>query len=98
MAHAAGTNDPTPNSPSVTTTSPSALVLVHQGVTHMAMSRVQAPFDTTLLQSTKGSDRNSGVAAYLQPTPGATGIRNWFNTGGASGADWHTLTLAVRPL
>jgi len=98
VAHAAGINNARPSSPSVTTTSPSALVLVHEGLTRGALSSVVTPWDTTLLQASTGTDRNSGVAAFLQPTPGATGLRQWQNTGGFSGADWHTVTVAVRPL
>jgi hypothetical protein len=74
------------------------LVLVHQGVTRSAMTTVVAPTGTTLLQSAKGTNRNSGVAHFLQTTPGATGSKTWANVGGASNADWHTLTLAIRPL
>jgi hypothetical protein len=62
------------------------------------MTMVVAPAGTTLLQSTKGTDRNSGIAQFLQTTPGATGSKTWADVGGASGADWHTLTIAVRPL
>jgi hypothetical protein len=98
VAHADGVNWPYPNSPSVTTTSPSALVLTHQGVTRAALSSVVSPWDTTLLQATRGTDRNSGVAAFLKVTPGATGIRQWRNNGGASGPEWHATTVAVRPL
>lgn len=98
VAHADGVNWPYPNSPSVTTTSPSALVLTHQGVTRGAVSSVVAPWDTTLLQSTRATDRNSGVAAFLKVTPGATGIRQWRNTGGASNPEWHATTVAIRPL
>jgi FG-GAP-like repeat len=98
VAHAAGANNPTPSSPSVTTTSPSALVLVHQGVTRAAMDAVGAPSGTTLLASTKGANRNSGLAYFRQTTPGATGNKLWPNAGGAVTADWHTVTVAVRPL
>jgi hypothetical protein len=98
VTHASGGNDPQPSSPTLTTTSPSALVLFHQGVTGAAMSKVVAPFGSTLLQSTQGADRNSGVSISLRATPGATGARQWLNSGGASGADWHTLSVAVRPL
>jgi hypothetical protein len=97
VTHADGINNPRPSSPSVTTSSPSALVLVHEGLTRGAMSSIVTPWNTTLLQSSKGTDRNSGVAAFLQPAPGATGPRQWMNTGGFSGADWHTVTVAVRP-
>ena len=98
VAHAAGINDATPSTPSVTTSTPSALVLTHEGLTRTAMSSIVTPWDTTLLQSSRGTHRNSGVAAFLQPTPGATGTRQWRNTGGAPGPEWHTVTLAVRPL
>jgi hypothetical protein len=98
VVHADGINNRTPSTPSVTTTSPSTLVLFHQGVTGAAMSKVVAPFGTTLLQSSQGTDRNSGVSIFRQATPGATGARQWLNSGGASGADFHMLTVAVRPL
>ena len=98
IAHAAGTNNPTPASPSVTTVSPASLVLVHQGVTRGAMSAVVAPPGAALLASTKGTDRNSGLAYFRQSAPGATGSRTWPNAGGAAAADWHTVTVAVRPL
>jgi len=97
VAHAAGINNSRPSSPSLTTTSPSALVLVHQALTRGALGSVVTPWDTTLLQSTKGTDRNGGLAAFLQATPGATGLRQWLNTGGFSGSEWHTVTVAVRP-
>jgi hypothetical protein len=54
--------------------------------------------ETTLLQSTEGTDRNSGVSVFLQVTPGPTAIGQWRNRGGSNGADFHTLTVAVRPL
>ncbi|HWO18757.1 MAG TPA: VCBS repeat-containing protein [Kofleriaceae bacterium] len=98
VAHASGTNDPTPDSPSVTTVSPSSLVLVHQGVTRTAMSAVVAPPGAGLLAASKGTDRNSGLAYFRQVAPGATGSKTWPNTGGAAAADWHTVTVAVRPL
>ena len=98
VAHAAGVNYATPYTPSVTTSSPSALVLSHEGLTRSAMSSIVTPWDTTLLQSSRGTHRNSGVAAFLQPTPGATGTRQWRNTGGAPGPEWHAVTVAVRPL
>jgi hypothetical protein len=98
VAHAAGIDNRSPSNPSVTTTSPSALVLFHQGVTGTAMSKVGAPsFDTTLLQSTEGTDRNSGVAILFKVTPGLTTPTQWRNSGGSSGAEFHTLTIAVRP-
>ncbi len=91
-------NNSRPTNPGVTTTSPAALVLFFQGVTGTALSQVVAPFDTTLLQSTRGAGRNAGAAILFRPTAGATGTRQWLNNGGASGADFHMLTLAVRPL
>ena len=97
MAHASGLDNRFPSNPSVTTTSPSALVLSHEGVTGSAMSRVVASFGTTLLQSTEGANSNSGVTSFLKATPGSTGTGQWLNSGGSSGADFHTLTVAVRP-
>jgi hypothetical protein len=97
VAHASGIDNPHPSNPSVTTVSPSALVLLHEGLTAQAMSKVITPFDTTLLQSTEGTDRNSGVSVFLQVTPGPTNIGQWRNSGGLSTADFHTLTVAVRP-
>lgn len=98
VAHTSGLNNTHPSNPSVTTTSPSALVLFHEGVTGAAMSKVVAPFGATLLQSTQGTDRNSGVSVFLQTASGPTFTGQWLNSGGASGADFHTLTVAVRPL
>ena len=98
VAHAAGTNWFRPSSPSVTTTSPSALVFVHEGLTQSAMSSIVTPWPSTLLQLTRGTNRNSGVAVFRQDTPGATGQKQWMNNGGSSGAEWHTATVAVRPL
>jgi hypothetical protein len=98
VAHTSGVNTPQPRSPSVTTTSPSALVLVHEGVTGLAMSKVVAPFGTTLLQSTQGANSNSGVAIFLQATPGPTPTGQWLNSGGSSSASFHTRAVAIRPL
>jgi hypothetical protein len=97
VAHAAGLDNRFPSSPSVTTTSPSALVLRHAGMTGQAMSQVAASFETTLLQSTEGTDRNSGVSVFFKVTPGPTNTTQWRNTGGSPGTDFHTLTVAVRP-
>jgi hypothetical protein len=82
----------------VTTTHPSALVLWHEGLTGSAMSKVVASFGATLLQSHEGTDSNSGVSVFLQATPGSTPTGQWRNSGGSSGADFHTLTVAARPL
>jgi hypothetical protein len=98
VAHAFGTDTTNPGDPSVTTSSPLALVLWHEGVTGSAMTRVAAQRGSALLQSTKAADRNSGVSVLLQVTPGPTGIGHWGNSGGSSGAAVHTLTVAVRPL
>jgi hypothetical protein len=98
VGHTDGIDNRIPRTPSITTTSPSALVLFHQGLTGTAMSRVVAPFGSTLLQSTQGTNRNSGVAAFRLATPGATGTRQWLNSGGSSGAEFHMLSVAVRPL
>jgi hypothetical protein len=98
VAHASGLNTTFPSNPSVTTTSPSALVLWHESLTGSAMSKVVASFGSTLLQSTEGTDRNSGVAVFQKTTPGPTNTGQWRNRGGSSGADFHTLTVAVRPL
>jgi len=98
VAHLSGLDSPNPTNPSVTTVSRSALVLWHEGLTGRAMSRVDSPFPATLLQATEATDSNSGVAVLLQTTPGATLPGNWLNRGGASSADFHTLTVAVRPL
>jgi len=61
------------------------------------MSELIAPFGT-LLQATEATDSNSGVEAFRQTTPGATLGVDWRNIGAASSADFHTLTVAVRPL
>jgi hypothetical protein len=97
VAHLAGLDDLGPTSPSVTTVSPNALVLRHEGVTGRAMSELTARFGT-LLQATLATDSNSGVEVFVQTTPGATSIVDWLNSGGSSSADFHTLTVAVRPL
>lgn len=97
VVRASGLNNTHPSSPSVTTTSRFALVLFHQGVTGSAMDVVE-PFGTTLLQSTEAANRNSGVVVLSKATPGATGARQWLNNFGSSGADFHTRSVAVRPL
>jgi hypothetical protein len=98
LGHVARTNNRSPGAASVTTTTPFALVLTHEGLTGSAMSRIVAPFRSTLLQSTQGTNRNSGVSIFLQAAPGATNTLQWLNNGGSSGAESHTLTVAVRPL
>jgi hypothetical protein len=98
IGHVARTNNRFPGAASVTTTSPFALVLTHEGLTGSAMSRIVAPFKFTLLQSTQGTNRNSGLSIFLQATPGATNTLQWLNNGGSSGAESHTLSVAVRPL
>jgi hypothetical protein len=98
VVHTDGIDNRIPRSPSITTTSPSALVLFHQGLTGTAMSRVVAPFGSTLLQSTLGTNRNSGVAAFRPTTPSTSGTEQWLNSGGSSGAEFHMLSVAVRPL
>jgi hypothetical protein len=40
---------------------------------------------------------NSSSLAY-EATPGTTGTGQWLNSGGSSGADAHTLAVAIRPL
>jgi hypothetical protein len=97
VAHAAGLNTTFPSNPSVTTSSPNALVLWHEGLTGLALSKAVASFGSTLLQSTEGANRNSGVAVFLKTTPGPTATGQWRNSGGSSGSDFHTLTVAVRP-
>lgn len=96
-AHVSGLDNIHPRNPSVTTTTPSALVLVFEGLTGQAMSIV-APFQATLLQSTQATNRNSGVSVFLQTTPGATPQTQWLNNGGSNGADFHAHTVAIRPL
>jgi hypothetical protein len=98
VAHASGLDTTFPSNPSVTTSSPSALVLWHEGLTGQAMSKVVASFGTTLLESHEGTGSNSGVSVFLKITPGPTAIGQWRNSGGSSGADFHTLAVAVRPL
>jgi hypothetical protein len=98
VAHLSGLDNLGPTSPSVTTVSPSALVLWHEGLTGRAVSRLAAQFGATLLQATEATDSNSGVAVFLQTTPGATPTGQWRNIDAASSADFHTRTLAVRPL
>jgi hypothetical protein len=98
VAHLSGLDSLSPTNPSVTTVSPSALVLWHEGLTGKAVSSLTARFGVTLLQATKATDSNSGVAVFLQNTPGATPTGEWLNSGGSSSADFHTLTVAVRPL
>jgi hypothetical protein len=98
VAHLSGLDTSSPTDPSVTTVSPNALVLWHEGLTGRAVSSVAAQFGGTLLQATKATDSNSGVAAFLQTIPGATPPAQWRNNGASNGADFHTLTVAVRPL
>jgi hypothetical protein len=97
VAHLSGLDNLGPTSPSVTTVSPNALVMWHEGVTGKAMSELIARFGT-LLQATEATDSNSGVEVFRQTTPGATPTVDWLNFGGSSSADFHTLTVAVRPL
>ncbi len=96
VAHLSGVNLG-PTNPSVTTVSPNALVLWHEGVTGKAMSEVVARFGT-MLQATLATNSNSGVEDFRQTTPGATPTVDWLNSGGSSSAEFHTLTVAVRPL
>jgi hypothetical protein len=98
VAHLSGLDTLSPTNPSVTTVSPSALVLWHEGLTGRAVSSLTGPFGATLLQATKATDSNSGVAVLLQTTPGATLPGQWRNSDGSTSADFHTLTVAVRPL
>jgi hypothetical protein len=98
VAHAAGLDTPNPGTPSVTTVSPNALVLWHEGLTGQAVSQIRAQRGSALLQSTRGTNRNGGVSVFFQATPGPTGIAHWGSSGGSSTADFHTLTVAIRPL
>jgi len=82
----------------VTTVSPNTLVLWHEGVTGRAVSNVEGQRGSALLQTTKGTNRNSGVSALLEVTPGPSFIGHWGNPGATSGAAVHTFTVAVRPL
>ena len=100
VAHLSGQNNLFPSNPSVTTVSPNALVIWHEGLTGKAMFDINPTFGTTLLQSTEATDSNSGVAVFLRTTPVLIGSNfvAWQNSGGSSTADFHTLTVAVRPL
>ena len=97
VAHTSGLDSRFPSNPSVTTTSTSALVLWHEGLTGSAME-VVASFGSTLLQKTEATNRNSGVAVFQKITPGLTNTGQWRNNFGSNGADFHTRTVAVRPL
>jgi FG-GAP-like repeat len=97
VKHVAQANSPYPYSPSVTTSSPSALILTLQGLSQ-AVSQVGRPWETTLLQTIRGSKVNGGLATFRQATPGATPSWQWRNIGGSNGNDSHMITLAVRPL
>jgi hypothetical protein len=96
VAHLSGL-DLGPTNPSVTTVSPNALVLWHEGLTGRAVSELGARFGTQL-QATHATDSNSGVEVFRQTTPGATPTVDWLNFDGSSSADFHTRTVAVRPL
>jgi len=98
VAHLSGLDTSIPTNPSVTTVSPNALVLWHEGLTGRAVSSVTPRFGVTLLQSTGATDSNSGVAVFRPFRPGATSSGQWLNSGAANSADFHTLTVAIRPL
>ena len=97
VAHLSGLDNLGPTAPSVTTVSPNALVMWHEGLTGKAMSELIARFGT-LLQATGATNSNSAVEVFRQTTPGASPTVDWLNSGGSSSADFHTLTVAVRPL
>jgi len=97
VAHLSGLDNLGPTAPSVTTVSPNALVMWHEGLTGKAMSELIARFGT-LLQATGATNSNSAVEVFRQTTPGASPTVDWLNSGGSSTADFHTLTVAVRPL
>jgi hypothetical protein len=98
VVRTSGQNNRQPNGPTLTTVSPSDLVLVHEGVTGSAMSKVVAPFGTMLLQATQVTNGNSGVSIFFDATAGLTGTGQWLNSGGSSGADFHVRAVAIRPL
>jgi len=98
VVHTSGQNNRQPNGPTLTTVSPSDLVLVHEGLTGSAMSKVVAPFGTMLLQATQVTNGNSGVSIFFDATAGLTGTGQWLNSGGSSGADFHVRAVAIRPL
>ncbi len=98
VVRTSGQNNRQPNGPTLTTVSSSDLVLVHEGVTGSAMSKVVAPFGTMLLQATQVTNGNSGVSIFFDSTAGLTGTGQWLNSGGSSGADFHVRAVAIRPL
>jgi hypothetical protein len=98
VAHLSGLDTSSSTVPSVTTVSPNALVLWHEGLTGRAVSRFIPRFGATLLQATGATDNNSGVAVVRPLITGATPSGQWLNVGAANTADFHTLAVAIRPL
>ena len=97
-----GANDNTPDSPSITTVTDGAFILLACGLagTGAALTFV-APTGADLRE---GNDLETsfrmGVSTFIQASAGATGAQNWPNTGGSSPVSWEwvTGTVAARPV
>lgn len=99
----AGTDDPTPDSPSITTNTADALVLAFctlNDTTDAAVVYV-APSTYTLADSEvhegDATSVSCGIAYATKASAGASGALTWQNTSGAAGSEWHTYTVAVKP-
>lgn len=95
-----GTNDDTPDSPTIITNTDGALVLPICLLVHNTSITIVTPTSFTLADSENyegGVSVNVGIAYATQASAGASGTNNWPNTGGSGGAEWHTYTVAVKP-
>src|SRR3990167_1572629 len=87
-------NDPTPDSPSVTTVTDGARVLVAEWVARVVTTLVEPTGSTQHIEVLRVNDaRNFDLASFEQVTAGATGAQNWPNTGGDGGAGGVAHTL-----
>lgn len=96
-----GTNDDNPDSPSITTNTDGALVIVFHGANNAGQNALTfaAPSGYTLAVSENSGDVRAqcAISYAVKASAGATGALTWLNTTDAGTAEWHTYTVAVKP-
>lgn len=101
LTYNAGTNDDSPDSPTITPTNNGCLILVGcalNNITASAPVTYAAPTDYNLEVSDNTRDAAQvGFATDIQDVAGATGAITWLNETVLDWSEWHTYTIAVRP-
>ena len=90
-----GTDDPSPDCPSITTVTDDALVFCFARITHLGVTGASSP--KTDQWTEIQNNVSSYVGSYTQATAGATGTVTVTFTGGDSAAEWHSYQVAIKP-